>query len=161
MSEQVPLVETEESQNAPKKRRGRPKKITPRVEKQLLELLSAGNSMSYVCSVLGISRMTEWDFRQKNAEYRLRLDEVLSRRVEIVEDALYTKAVAGDVQAAKFWLTNRASGKWKNEASIKVGGEEGGQPVRIGVREIIVEIPSAALQEEEAEVKEEPPAGEP
>lgn len=126
---------------------GRKKKITKKVEKQILDALGEGQTLVYICDQLGITRMTEWNHRQESTEYRLRFEEVLSRRIEIVEDSLYSKAVSGDVNAQRFWLTNRSGQKWRNIQDTKIGGDGSGIPITIGVKEILVEIPMEAVDD--------------
>lgn len=130
------------------KKPGRQLIITPKVEQVILEGISNGNTMTYVCNLLDITRMTEWNYRQSHPEYARRLSEALERRIEIVEDSLFAKAVGGDVVAQKFFLTNRASKQWRNIQEHQVGGVEEGHPIRVGVKEIVVEIPSGVQQDE-------------
>ncbi|HMM98533.1 MAG TPA: hypothetical protein PKC99_05965 [Anaerolineales bacterium] len=130
------------------KKPGRQPIITPKVEHIILEGISNGNTMTYMCNLLDITRMTEWNYRQTHPEYARRLSEALERRVEVVEDALFAKAVSGDVVAQKFFLTNRSGKQWRNIQEHQVGGVEEGHPIRVGVKEIVVEIPSGVQQDE-------------
>jgi hypothetical protein len=146
--------------NTEKKPRKRKNSINKKTEKLIVEMTRNGQTMAYICRELQFSVSHEWDYRNRHPEYRMALQEALNRRVEMVEDALYTKAVAGDVNAAKFWLVNRTGGKWKSETYHKIGGDEDGSPMRITVNEVLVEIPksaamSAQLEEGPVEAEEE------
>ena len=79
----------------------------------------------------------------------------MSRRISIVEDSLYQRAVDGDVNAQKFFLTNLSHGRFRNVQDHRIGGEEKGKPIQIGVREIIVEIPAGATEADADEPTEE------
>lgn len=129
------------------------KKILKKVEKQIIELLSNGNTMTFICDALDISRTTEWKHRKdpKNEEYKKALEDALTHRIEIVEDSLYMKAIAGDVQAIKFFLTNRSSKQWQNETFHRMTGEDGDSPIEhdVTVTEMIVEIPESAITDDD------------
>lgn len=131
------------------KKPGPKRKITKRVEKEILSAIGEGQTMVYICGQLDITRMTEWNHRQTHEEYRMLLEQALERRVEIMEDSLYSKGVGGDVNAQKFWLVNRSGKNWKNIQDNRVGGIPGGEniPVQIGVKEILVEIPTSVVQD--------------
>lgn len=124
---------------------GRKPKITKKIEKLILDAVAEGQTMIYICEKLKLNRQTEWLYRKSHDDYRLKLEATLDMRDEIVEDALYSKAVGGDVTAVRFWLTNRAGNKWKNIQDSRVGGDSSGVPVQIGVREILVEIPTSSI----------------
>ena len=145
------------SDELPKKKSKTRRKITPKVEREILAAISEGQTMVYICSQLEITRMTEWSHRQSHPEYRLKLEAALERRIEMVEDSVYSKALSGDVTAQRFFLTNLSSHRWKNIQDHKVGGDEEGRPIKIGIREILVDIPVSSTEPSGAE--EENPEG--
>lgn len=108
----------------------RRKKMNKKRQDMMVELLRNGHTIGYACELLGVSRATEYKFRVANPEYRARVDEALDVRCEIVEEALYAKAAAGDVRAAEFWLINRSAGRWQARRNLEVTGADGG-PIEV------------------------------
>lgn len=137
------------------RKRGRHESITPEIEAEIIHALTEGMTFKHICKDLKISRNTEWAHRERHEEYRLKVESALSRRISIVEDSLYQRAVDGDVNAQKFFLTNLSHGRFRNVQDHRIGGEEKGKPIQIEVREIIVEIPAGATEADADEPTEE------
>lgn len=120
----------------------RPKKMTKKVKREIIDLLKKGQTMVYICDLLRIDRATEWRERRDVPEWAAEVEEALTLRDEVVEDALYLKASTGDVTAARFWLLNRAAERWHSEQFI-------GQQVNVvtipggvvAISEVVVELP--------------------
>lgn len=127
--------------------------ITPKVEEMIIASLMEGQTLVYICNQLNITRMTEWNHRQANPVYSRRLEDAMERRIESVEESLYSKAVGGDVNAQKFFLTNLSHGRWKNIQDHRIGGEEEGKPIRLKVNEVFIEIPVETEEEPQDEEK--------
>lgn len=75
---------------------------------------------------MGISRSTLYEYRKKSTI----LDEALQESKEIadmvVENALYKKAISGDVAAMIYWLKNRKADKWRDKPQDVDTGKGGG-----------------------------------
>jgi hypothetical protein len=106
-------------------------KMTKKRQKEMIELLGLGHTITYACELVGVHRNTEYKFRRENSEYAEQVENVLVSRVELVEDALFANAIKGDVGAQKFWLMNRANKDWKSERYHKIAGDDMGVPVTI------------------------------
>lgn len=148
----VPVIVSEEAAEKVRGHAGPPLLITPEVEELILDGISNGQTMVWICSQLRITRQTEWNYRKIHPAYSRKLSAALERRVEMVVDSLYSKAVEGDVSAQKFYLTNRSGKQWRNIQETQVGGIEEGHPIRVGVKEIIVELPKSAMDDDIAEI---------
>jgi DNA-binding CsgD family transcriptional regulator len=75
-----------------------------------------GLDQDQICLVLGIAKKT----LQKH--YRKELDRAaILAQVQIVQ-SLYNRAKAGDVNAIKFYLQNRAPGQWSEKLTVVDGG---------------------------------------
>ena len=74
----------------------------------------SGLTNEQVAKNLGISKVTLYKYRDEHPE----LAELLKRTKEIVdyevENALYKKAMEGNIAAIIFWLKNRRPDKWKD-----------------------------------------------
>ena len=81
----------------------------------ILKLLRNGQTITFACEAMNVSRQREWEERRDNEEYRNQVNDALMRRAEMVEDALYAKAISGDVAAQRLFLINRAPVRWKSE----------------------------------------------
>lgn len=101
------------------------KKMTSQVERQIIEALINGHTISSACELLRISRMTEYRHRQQKKSYRERIDSALETRNELVEDALFNTALSGNVNAQRFFLINRGRPRWKSEFGAAVEEAEG------------------------------------
>jgi hypothetical protein len=115
----------------------RKQRMTQLRQRMMVGLLMNGHTISGACEAINVSRTTKLKFRKENEDYRRKVEEALDARVEIVEDALFALAVSGSYHAQRFWLLNRARNRWKAESHHYLSGEGGG-PIEIPIREIIV-----------------------
>lgn len=92
-------------------------------KKAIIESLKNGSTRAAACQKAGIQRMTFYRWINTSEEWRRSVEEALLSRVGVVEDALYKAAAEGNVAAQKFFLLNRASGKWKEKVEQKITGE--------------------------------------
>lgn len=123
---------------------GRRLKMTKRVKETILRSVEAGNTIGFTLESMSIGRSTEWEARKADPAYAAALEGVLELRTEIVEDALYQKAVGGDVQAQKFFLVNRGYPRWKNNYwPTKDDGSDAelGGMLMLPIREVVIERP--------------------
>lgn len=82
-------------------------------KKILVENLANGLSITQACQNAGIDRRTYYNWSQ-DPNIRKEIEEAKDSRLQIVEDALYKKAVEGNPTCLIFYLCNRAPEKWKS-----------------------------------------------
>ena len=92
----------------------------------VLKSLRAGNNLTQACQDAGIDISTLWLWRKKYKDVDEKVEEALYERNVIVEDALFEKAIKGNVTAQIFWLCNRLPERWKNVQKIEASGFEVG-----------------------------------
>jgi len=88
----------------------------------VLENLMRGASLTKACKLGGLDFSGLWRIRKKYPEVEEAIQYALESRIAIVEDALYKKAVEGNVTAQIFWLCNRAPDRWKNIQHVEAKG---------------------------------------
>ena len=109
-----------------------------RQKKAFLESLANGTSISKAATATGITIMTIWRWRRKSKSFDEYVLSVMNSRTQEVEDALYIKAVKGNVIAQIFWLKNRAKDRWKDKIDSQVDDKV----------EITVKLPEDLVEKE-------------
>tara|TARA_B100002003_G_C13880829_1_gene430028 strand:- start:171 stop:536 length:366 start_codon:yes stop_codon:yes gene_type:complete len=109
-----------------------------RQKKAFLESLANGTSISKAATAAGITIMTIWRWRRKSKSFDEDVLSVMNSRTQEVEDALYIKAVKGNVIAQIFWLKNRAKDRWKDKIDSEVDDKV----------EITVKLPEDLVEKE-------------
>lgn len=95
-----------------------------RQKEAFLESLGNGEKIKKSCEAAGITEMTIWRWRKEYKLFNRQVLYILESRTQIVEDALFTNAINGNVAAQIFWLKNRAKDRWKDKFDYKVDLEE-------------------------------------
>jgi len=110
MAEELTIaVETEESNkgNALKK-------------EMIIVSLGNGCTVTASCEAAGISRKTFYRWLKADTEFAELVAHTEQSATLCVEDALWNKAVDGNVTAMIFWLCNREADRWKNVNKVEV-----------------------------------------
>lgn len=95
---------------------GRPAfKVTEQVIKQAETLGAQGLTLKQIAHVLGISYQTLNEKRKEFSELSEAIEIGRAKGVAKVTNALFEKAVGGDVHAAKYYLNNRDNANWKDK----------------------------------------------
>jgi hypothetical protein len=94
------------------------------IKQQILEGLNGGLSRYKACENAGISLATFYRWLKQDKKFAKEVAEAEEVAVMMVEDALYVKAVKGDVRAMIFFLTNRRPNRWKVAGNELASGEE-------------------------------------
>jgi hypothetical protein len=94
------------------------------IKRQILEALGSGLPRYKACETVGISLATFYRWLNQDKKFAREVAEAEEVAVMLVEDALYAKAIKGDVRAMIFFLTNRRPNKWKVAGNELAGGEE-------------------------------------
>lgn len=88
-----------------------------------VEMLAEGYSQEDVCEELGINPSTLWRMMEADPKFKDHVREAREIANDNVESALYQAALAGDVKAMKFYLTNRCPEKWSDTNRIQVASD--------------------------------------
>lgn len=88
---------------------GRTLKFDRDLKSKFIKLLKAGNTISAAAHAVGVSYDTIMKHRHgtKGKYFNDRIKLAMRSRVDVVEDALYTRAKNGNVTASIFFLVNR------------------------------------------------------
>ena len=73
-------------------------------QKQVIELLTEGETFREACQTVNISRTTEWHFRRENDKYSQEVETALNIRTEAVENKLFEQCMLGNTTAIIFFL---------------------------------------------------------
>ncbi len=92
-------------------------------KKAVLESLRQGAYVVKAAEAAGITAHTVHSWRRKDAAFAAKMDEALKGRITTVVDALYSKAVGGNVTAMIFYLCNRACSDWRHVQHIQHAGD--------------------------------------
>lgn len=136
------------------KPRGKPKiDISQWEQDNNLILLSGwakqGLSMQEIAHNIGISRRTLYNWQDQSEPIRKALEQSRELADIVVENALFTSAITGNVLAQIFWLKNRRPQYWRDKVVQEV---ETDKEERIsGVIEIPMVLPSPEPPEESEE----------
>jgi len=87
--------------------------LTTEQRAALLDALQGGMTIADACDAASVSRYRLYRDRQANTAFDRACRQALKRRNELVEDALFERALNGDVHAQKFWLANRDPSRWQ------------------------------------------------
>ena len=132
------------------KKMGVPTKLTPKKAEKACEMAKKGATHPEVAEVLGVSEKTIYNWQRNNEDFLLAYREARAHANEAVEAALFKKAtgykkkieksawskerddfvkditeveVEPDVNAIKFFLTNRDPDRWKEKSEVKTENE--------------------------------------
>jgi len=94
------------------------KKNRDQIIRAILESLKRGAGIKTACDAAGIDPSTFWKWRKKNKKLNEEVEAIINSRVQMVEDALWRKALEGDVTAMIFILTNRAPERWQDRRAL-------------------------------------------
>lgn len=90
-------------------------KFNSRVREQYLQHLRDGKTKSEAAELVGVSRVTVYQYRQANQDFEDLVREAEIGVIEAVEDSLYKQARAGNVKAIELVLYNRAPDRWSDK----------------------------------------------
>ena len=88
-------------------------------KKAIIESLKEGSSIFSACKGAEISRKQFYVWLKKDKKFAEEIEDAKKSRIHIVEDALYKKAIEGNLGAIIFLLCNRDSNNWKNPQRIE------------------------------------------
>jgi transposase-like protein len=88
----------------------------PKISAVLMSV-SLGVTITEACEKAGIGRKTFYRWKDADPKNEARYKEAVAESISGVESALREKAIKGDVQAIKFFLTNRSPSNWKEKVN--------------------------------------------
>jgi hypothetical protein len=134
---------------------GRPTVYRPEFPIQVRRLVSTGASWRQVADYFGVAVSTIVTWTHKHPDFRAALKTTKDEADLAVENALWQRAtgytvdsvkimsvdgkavkvpfqehIAPDVNAIKFWLTNRKPKDWREKTATEISGAEGG-PIEV------------------------------
>lgn len=98
-------------------------RLNKRTKQEFLAFLYSGHSITSASEKVGLDRHKILSHRRKDPVFNQQVEDACETTMEMVEDALYKKALSGNVTAQIFYLVNRSRGKWRQVS--KVGTEAG------------------------------------
>lgn len=120
--------------------------ITDTHVEKIIELLEAGHAVGAACKSLHIPMNIFRDYLKEHKDLEMKVFEAENHATELVEEALWRKAIDGDFQAQKFWLVNRAPDRWGDVRQIK--GDGNIIPIQVNVKNIFDDMDRLALEYE-------------
>jgi hypothetical protein len=81
--------------------------LTPKRRAVFLEMIGAGLTIERAAKAIGVTRMTCYQWRRTDAQFRAEWESAIDDSIEKVETGLIEAAAGGDVTAAIFLLRSR------------------------------------------------------
>lgn len=108
-----------------------------------LEALRTGSLRGAAAASVGVNRETVRRAYNEDAEFAAAVEQAELDANELVENALYQAAQAGNVIACQVWLYNRQPERWKDQRNLKaeLTGKDG-EPLIVVMERIVVNRPT-------------------
>ena len=88
-------------------------------KKAIILSLQNGGTVVAACAAAGTSRGMFYEWYKSDDAFKDKVDKARKSRIHHVEDALFKKAVEGNMTAIIFFLCNRAPEDWKNVNNVE------------------------------------------
>lgn len=121
-------------------------KFTDEVKEAFLTSLRCGNSRKLALEQCGVSRYTLYNHFKAYPDFEREVKDAEAESIDLVEDALFQKALKGNTTAQIFFLKCRRSDKWNDKPTVETGFSREELEQRI---EQLIEIAVRRLPEEE------------
>ena len=86
-------------------------------------LAGQGLTQLQICHCIGISEATLYKYKRNVKEFAQAIEQGRSKAIREVTNAMFNKAVEGDVGAGKYWLNNMARDQWRDKHDVEHTGE--------------------------------------
>ena len=97
-----------------------------------LDLLRKGVRRTQACKKAGISRPTFNKYMNNNKKFAAEVAQAETDANELVEQAMFSSALKGNVTAQQVWLYNRDPEHWQDKRNIAIGGDKN-NPIEINL----------------------------
>lgn len=97
-----------------------------------LDLLRKGIRRTQACKKAGISRPTFNKYMNNNKKFAAEVAQAETDANELVEQAMFSSALKGNVTAQQVWLYNRDPEHWQDKRNIAIGGDKN-NPIEINL----------------------------
>jgi len=105
---------------------GRPLiQITPELCKKAESLAAQGLTMEQIAHTLGMGERTLYEKVKEYSHFSQAIEQGRSKGIAQVTNALFKKAIDGDVPAQKYYLNNRDNANWKDRINNEHSGPDG------------------------------------
>ena len=96
-------------------------------KEEFINLLKEGARRSAACEAIGISRETFRHHYKDHPDFAHQVEQSEMEANELIEDALFQAAMAGNVTAIQVWLYNRNPDRWadKRTSKVEMSGKDG------------------------------------
>lgn len=113
-------------------KKGQLAKLDTIKKEKYLDLLREGGRRGASAKVVGVHRHTIANHMKKDKAFAKAVSEAEMEAHELIEDALFQAALAGNVTAQQVYLYNRMPDKWADRRRLEHTGKPG-EPVKIEV----------------------------
>ena len=96
----------------------RVEKFDEHKKEKFFELLREGGRRMHSCKAVGISHQTFYNHIDKDKDFARKVSEAEMQANELVEHALFKKAVSGNTTAIQVWLYNRCPDRWTDKRNV-------------------------------------------
>lgn len=97
-------------------------KFNELMKQNFLELLRSGSSRKAALEACDVTRYTLYNHMAADCDFKKDVEEAEAESIDMVEDALFTKALNGNTTAQIFFLKCRRPQKWNDKPSSGDGG---------------------------------------
>lgn len=113
-------------------KKGQPVKFGTIKKERYLKLLREGGRRGASAKTIGIHRETVRAHMKADKDFAKAVNQAETEAHELIEDALFQAALAGNVTAQQVYLYNRMPDKWADRRRLEHTGKPG-EPVKIEV----------------------------
>ena len=105
-------------------------------EKRFLAALAVHGNITQAAKDAGVARRTVYDRRDASPTFTEKWDEVLEEAIDAIEIAVYTAALSGDMQTARWFLSRRRPQVYGDRMALEHSGKDGG-PIQTDMKVIL------------------------
>lgn len=113
-------------------KKGKPYKLDAIKRETYLNLLREGGRRGTSAKAIGVCRSTLADLMKADVKFAKAVSKAEMEANEIIEDAMFEAARAGNTTAMQVWLYNRCPDRWADRRQLEHTGKPG-EPVKIEV----------------------------
>ncbi len=108
-------------------------------EPKFLEALSTHCNVSQACRTANITRTTVYNRRDKIPAFAAKWNAAIETALDAIEIAVYTAALSGDMQTARWFLSRRRPQVYGDRMALEHSGKDGG-PIQTDIQVVEAKI---------------------